>query len=725
MMRISLLLLLTLTQLSFADPFDTCPTKAFLFQGNPTTVYGVNLVSGTDIVLQNDVGNINGENSAGNVNGVGFDDYIAEDGTSFRYLFGFNTTKLKFVRLDNDFQQTALAVTNQPSGTFYVGDVYNHHYYFYRKNKGFYKMNLDESANNYLDVQTISTNANRNLTDFAFHPRNGKLYGIDNGSGVLYELNTENGATVDLGSTGEKGTFGAGYFDVNGYFYVSRNQDGKIYRLDLSTIGLAGDSTPYAAIEFAAGPLSGQNDGARCANAPLIDEDEGVSSIDFGDAPDSYSTSLAANGARHEIVLGGPYLGSQLPDGEVDARLGILSDDSNNDNANTDDEDGIGFVTGLARGLDNVVVVNASSNGYLQAWFDWNRDGDFDDANEQVFNDKALNPGSNNLIVRVPIDANFGASWARFRFGSQTGIGFSGGATDGEVEDHVIEISDLGISYQYYPANGSFVTLAYEDSWPMEGDFDMNDVVFHYRTVSVIKDEKLQRVDIYGQLIAIGASYHNGFAVRIPGINSNAVDTTKMRFRYSSLDGSGNSIDIEQDNPIEVSSNELIAIVAPDVWQLVNTSCEFYRTDTSCTDEIQFAFELSLPFTELQPSSTIRTLYDPFIFATASRYHGGLFSTPPGREWEVHLADTSPTEYANSSFFNQQADTSNFSNSRYYKNENNLPWSMEVATQWKHPRSGIDLLKAYPDFEGYITSNKALNNDWYQTENRSDGDIFP
>lgn len=724
-MRLSFLILLTLSPLSFSAPFETCPTKAFLFQGNPTTVYGVNLVSGTDKILQDDVSNLNGTSSAGNVNGVGFDDYIDSDGNSYRYLYGFNTTHLKFVRLDTTFQQTELVVSNQPDGTFYVGDVYDRHYYFYRKNKGLYKMNLDDTAENYLVVQTISTSANRNFTDFAFHPGNGNLYGVDNNTGVLYVVDTDTGHTQGLGTTGEKGTFGAGYFDVNGYFYVSRNQDGKIYRIDLSTIGSVGDTPPYPAVEFAAGPLSGQNDGARCANAPLINEDEGASTIDFGDAPDTYLTSLAKNGARHEIITNNPFLGSVVPDGEVDARLGLLSDDSNNDYLNTDDEDGVSFVTGLARGLNNVVLVTASTPGYLQAWFDWNRDGDFNDDNEQVFSDQSLTAGSNSLVVRVPIDADIGASWSRFRFGSQTGTGFSGGATDGEVEDYAIEISDVGVSYSYYPNNGSWVTLAYEDHWPIEGDYDMNDVVFHYRTVSVIRDNKLQRVDIYGQLLAIGASYHNGFAIRIPGVQAADVNTSKMRFRYTQLDSNGNGTTTEQENPIENSSNELIAIITPDVWDLVTTNCTFYRTDSNCSDHIQFAFELSLPFSELQPASSISTLYDPFIFATENRFHGGSFPTLPGRELEIHLADVPPTEKANTSYFSEEQDTSDVDANRYYKNSNNLPWSMEVATEWKYPTSGIDLLTAYPDFEGHVTSNKASNLDWYQANKRVEGKTYP
>lgn len=704
----------------YAAPFNSCPSKAFLFQGSPTIVYGVNLASGSDTILQSDVGTPAGESSQGNVNGVGFNDFIAEDGTSQRYLYGFNTTHLKFVRLDSDFKQTQLPVTNQPEGSFYVGDVFDRHYYFYRKNKGLYKINLDETADNYLEVITITTKASQNFTDFAFHPRNGKLYGIDNGTGILYEVDKENGTTLNLGFTGEKGTFGAGYFDVNGYFYVSRNQDGKIYRVDLSQIDLPDDTRAYAAVEFAAGPLSGQNDGARCANAPLIDINEGGSMIDFGDAPDTYGTSLASNGARHEIIANNPYLGNIPADGETDSYMGILSDDI----SNVDDEDGVAFVTGLARGLDNTVLVTASTTGYLQAWFDWNRDGDFDDEGEQTVIDKQISQGDSTLIVRVPIDADIGASWARFRFGSQTGINYSGGATDGEVEDYAIEISDVGVSYSYYPANNAWVTLAYEDQWPVEGDYDMNDVVFHYRTVSVIKDNKLQRVDIYGQLVAIGAHYHNGFALRIPGVQTEVVDTEKLRFRHTRLDKNGDATTTDKASPIESNNGELIAIITNDVWDLVSTDCSFYRTDSNCKDHIQFAFELSLPFTELQSKSNISTLYDPFIFATENRYHGGTFPAPPGRELEVHLADVSPTEQANAEYFGKQQDTSNLERKRFYKNANNLPWAMEIATEWKYPTSGTDLLKAYPYFEGYVTSNKLENLDWYDVDKRVDANVY-
>jgi len=710
----TLMVLSSVSLASKAQPFDTCPSKAFLFQGNPVTVYAVNLVSGSYEVLQDDVG------MAANINGVGFNDHIKDDGTNQRYMYGFSTTTLQLVRLDKDFQATVLPITNQPDGSFYVGDVYQNHYYMYRTGKGFYKTNLDPEAENYLQVQTITNTASVRLTDFAFHPDNNKLYGIDNNSGKLFEFNIETGAATELGNTGETGTFGAAYFDVNGYFYVSRNQDGQIYRVNLSNENLASNSPDYSAVKFADGPLSNQNDGARCANAPIIDESEGASTIDFGDAPDSYSTSIASNGARHEID-GSIYLGTTAPDGEADAQNSAAPESSADDVAGSDDEDGLGLVTGLVRGLDNLVVVTASQSAYLQGWFDWNGDGDFDDSGEQVFNDQLLSAGANTLVVRVPLDAVEGSSWARLRLGSQTGIDYFGGATDGEVEDHVIEVSDAGVTYSYYPSANGWTTLAYEDLWPYEGDYDMNDVVFHYRTVTVKRDGQLQRVDAYGQLVAIGASYHNGFAIRIPGVQASAVDTQKMRFRYAFNGGD----QVEQSNPIEADSNELIAIVTQDVWELVETDCAYYRTSADCRDDVQFEFELSLPFSELQPASAISTLYDPFIFATPNRYHGSYFASHPGREWEMHLADIAPTEQADTSIFNSGDDTSDSESQRYFKNSNNLPWAMEVGTSWKHPRTGVDLIKAYPKFRDHILSDKTEHNDWYQADQRVEGKVFP
>ena len=185
---------------AYAEPFTTCPSKAFLFQGNPVSIYGVNLVTGNYELLEDDSG------ISANINGLGFDQ---QD----RYLYGFNTTDLQMVRMDGDFQAQILNLRGLPEDTsFYVGDVSNHVYYLYRTRVGLYKVDLrplDDDVNAVLDAQLITADSRIRLTDFAFHPNNNMIYGVDNNSGTLYQINPDTGNTLAIGDSGETGTFGA------------------------------------------------------------------------------------------------------------------------------------------------------------------------------------------------------------------------------------------------------------------------------------------------------------------------------------------------------------------------------------------------------------------------------------------------------------------------------------------------------------------------------------
>lgn len=43
-----------------AAPFDTCPSKAYLFQSTPVQIYDVNLVTGSTTLLEDDTGLVSG-----------------------------------------------------------------------------------------------------------------------------------------------------------------------------------------------------------------------------------------------------------------------------------------------------------------------------------------------------------------------------------------------------------------------------------------------------------------------------------------------------------------------------------------------------------------------------------------------------------------------------------------------------------------------------------------
>ncbi|MEO0539808.1 MAG: GEVED domain-containing protein [Cyanobacteria bacterium P01_A01_bin.105] len=167
------------------------------------------------------------------------------------------------------------------------------------------------------------------------------------------------------------------------------------------------------------------------------------SSLDFGDAPSSYGD------ASHDITS--LFLGSTV-DGEAGTQLGgdAGAGADGDDGDGSDDEDGVVFSPSLGfpntvhvvqAGATNTVNVDASGAGTLNAWIDYNQDGDFDDAGEQIFTDTALIAGGNSLTFAPDSRLPHGDTYARFRFSTQTGLGPEGTATDGEVEDYAVKVA--------------------------------------------------------------------------------------------------------------------------------------------------------------------------------------------------------------------------------------------------------------------------------------------
>ena len=114
---------------------------------------------------------------------------------------------------------------------------------------------------------------------------------------------------------------------------------------------------------------------------------------DFGDAPDPKDpTLLASDGARH-LLGSGVYLGACV-DAELDGQPTALAagDDTGLSLFTSglcatvgDDENGVVFTSTLIPGSNAGVNVTASSTCTLSAWIDFNADGDWTDAGEDIF----------------------------------------------------------------------------------------------------------------------------------------------------------------------------------------------------------------------------------------------------------------------------------------------------------------------------------------------------
>ena len=171
-------------------------------------------------------------------------------------------------------------------------------------------------------------------------------------------------------------------------------------------------------------------------------------SIDFGDAPDpTYQTLFASNGARH--ILGGTLFLGQCVDSEADGLPSAAADGDDLDAGPAfgtcatagDDEDGVTFTSDIRIGFSADVDVVASEPCTLSAWIDFNADGDWGEADDDLFpGGTALVAGTNPLSFNVPAGATPGATFARFRCTTDGAVAFTGEASDGEVEDYAVTV---------------------------------------------------------------------------------------------------------------------------------------------------------------------------------------------------------------------------------------------------------------------------------------------
>ncbi len=202
-----------------------------------------------------------------------------------------------------------------------------------------------------------------------------------------------------------------------------------------------GSPIPFPDQRLVQRPIDGDDDGE--ADCDIGSYEASEIAYDYGDAPDSYGTTIASGGPRH--VNAGVQLGT-LRDSEDDGQP--TADADGDDNAETDDEDALATAVTVQAGttltLEFTVTTNGSSNPVLNAWLDLNQDGDFeDDAGEQVATDMAVIQGINEVTVAIPSAAAAGTYYGRVRVCSDATVCSTPGgtATDGEVEDHLITVT--------------------------------------------------------------------------------------------------------------------------------------------------------------------------------------------------------------------------------------------------------------------------------------------
>ena len=299
------------------------------------------------------------------------------------------------------------------------------------------------------------------LTDTEFAPTNNltatgdDITGVDDEDGVtMPSLTAGAPATIPVVVTNNTGsaTFLNAWIDYNNNGVLT--DAGEQIATNVSIATGTTNSTQNLSITVAANAVTGTNLGVRfrltsvstpgssgtAGNGEV--EDYVVSIIrpplDYGDWS---GIGDAASTANNTLRLGA------LVDTEfVSTRNASATGD---DSTGIDDEDGVtlpSFTAGAPATIPVIVTNTTGSAAFLNVWIDYNNNGSFADAGEQIATNVSIATGvsnsTQNLSITVPASAVTGSNvGVRVRLTDVSSPGVTGIAGNGEVEDYVTTIA--------------------------------------------------------------------------------------------------------------------------------------------------------------------------------------------------------------------------------------------------------------------------------------------
>lgn len=292
------------------------------------------------------------------------------------------------------------------------------------------------------------------------------------------------------------------------------------------------------------------------------------------------------------------------------------------------------------------------------------------------------------------------ARTAKFAYQNANGqqyaiVSFEDACNDDDYDDFILALKPVGV-FEELPTPDQKETktngvYAYEDLWPSEGDYDMNDAVVDFSQVWnwYTRDVVNEAQKIIKETINL-TTYQNyvrlksGLAVTIK--NKVAPSSVKMK-TIKGADVKDVNFTTE-DEP----DGSKVYLLTDDITGTLGT-------------QFVIVFEYNDGITEGQKSSV-----KPFIYRAEGE-----------SRWEVHVPFEAPTSKMNLSYFGTEDDLS--TNGRYYVNKTDYPFAFFLSGVTIEPFKSTILLRdnektpistLYPGFLEWSTSKGSKNKNWYK-----------
>lgn len=245
-------------------------------------------------------------------------------------------------------------------------------------------------------------------------------------------------------------------------------------------------------------------------------------------------------------------------------------------------------------------------------------------------------------------------------------------------------------------------TYAFEDNFPLVGDYDFNDAVMDLSTEYTKSNNRIKSIQLNVTLKAIGATKQLGAGLRLVGVSKNAIKSITFggdKDVYRNTLVATNSM--FENATFESGDNNIVIPIFGDAHKVYGYSDRSMlntgKVELSQLYTLKIIIELA-DQTQLTPLVTNDNL-DMFIA------YGNL-----AKRSEIHLYEfRSYGATAHGNVHSENLDVAG-----------NLTWGVKVP-EFSYPIEGVSIISAYPEFSKWA-QNKLENMNWYR--NPQSGKIF-
>lgn len=269
--------------------------------------------------------------------------------------------------------------------------------------------------------------------------------------------------------------------------------------------------------------------------------------------------------------------------------------------------------------------------------------------------------------------------------------------------------------HRHFPYQGGWSTIMFEDLWPKNGDYDMNDLIvdFYIKQTYNVRNRKIAQIELKYKIRAIGAKYKIGLAFMLP--------QDRIPVGLANLSGaSGQQVWIGNKKILRLflDAKQSIGVLDDRFVNTANSPQGVYMQPTE--------HSVILSFTNVTWSQEEQEDYDPRYRWMVAPYNPFIYISRFGQNLDngrrVHLKNYPiQTSDTNVDLFLTEDDRStnynNQNNLRTYQNSKGLPWAIYTNTSIPHyPTQKVQIIRVFPYFKDWVLSNGNAFQDWYNLE---------